>query len=358
MAYTTIDDPSAYFQTKTYTGTDASPQAFTLDGNSDLQPDWVWIKNLGYANKHVLFDSVRGVEKSLTSNSTAAEVNQNSDGGYLSAFNSDGFTLTEGSSSDNDTNDNRYNYAAWNWKAGTSVSGNTTGSGTAKAYSGSVSTDAGFSIITYLGNGTAGHTIPHHLGVVPQMIIVKERANANSWYVYHHSLGNTKNLYLNGTHAAQTDGVWNDTTPTSSVFTLVDGAPVNRNDGTTVAYCFAEKQGYSKFGSYIGNNNANGPFVHTGFKPAWLMIKIASGTTNNWMMYDNKRSLFNLTDDILEANNTGAEGEGLGIDLLSNGFKIRTAAGNGTNFNTGKYIYMAFAQAPFVTSKKVPTTAR
>jgi len=336
MAYTTIDDPSAYFQTKTYTGTDASPQAFTLDGNSDLQPDWVWIKNLGYANKHVLFDSVRGVEKSLTSNSDAAEVNQNSDGGYLSAFNSDGFTLTEGSSSDNDTNDNRYNYAAWNWKK---------------------TADAGFDIVLYTGNAT-NRTISHSCGSVPTMIITKDRAG-NNWFVYHVGMGNTKMVKLNQTNAEEAKAeIWNQTTPTASVFTLGTDNDANEDGNSFVAYLFSDVKGYSKMGSYIGNNNANGPFVHTGFKPAWLMIKIVSGTTNNWMMYDNKRSLFNLTDDILEANNTGAEGEGLGIDLLSNGFKIRTAAGNGTNFNTGKYIYMAFAEAPMVTSTGIPTTAR
>ena len=336
MAYTDIDDPSAFFQTKIYTGTDASPQAFTLDGNSDLQPDWVWIKNRGYANKHVLFDSVRGVEKSLTTNSTAVEVNQNADGGYLSAFNSDGFTLTEGSGSDNDTNDNRYTYVAWNWKK---------------------TADAGFDIVLYTGNAT-NRTIAHSCGSVPTMIITTDRAG-NNWFVYHVGMGNTKMIKLNQTNAEEAKAeIWNQTTPTASVFTLGTDNDANEDGNSFVAYLFSDVKGYSKMGSYIGNNNANGPFVHTGFKPAWLMIKIVSGTTNNWMMYDNKRSLFNLTDDILEANNTGAEGEGLGIDLLSNGFKIRTAAGNGTNFNTGKYIYMAFAQAPFVTSTKVPTTAR
>jgi len=349
MAYTDIDDPSAYFQTTLYTGNGQAGHAITNSGNSDLAPNWVWIKQRNGTGTHRITDSVRGVQDEFIANDSIAE---DTNGGGLSAFGSDGFTLGDSGA----YNGNNNTYVSWNWKAGTSVSGNTTGSGTAKAYSGSVSADAGFSIITYLGNGTAGHTIPHHLGVVPQMIIVKERANANSWYVYHHSLGNTKNLYLNGTHAAQTDGVWNDTTPTSSVFTLVDGAPVNRNDGTTVAYCFAEKKGYLKTGKWIGNGNNDGPFSYTGFKPAFILIK-RTDTAKNWYINDNLRLGYNVNNPYLSPNLTAAETGGTEIDILSNGFKIR-ASGTGHNQTGGTYIFMAIAENPFVTSTGVPATAK
>ena len=358
MAYTTIDDPSAFFQTKLWTGTDNSSQAFTLDGNSDLQPDFVWIKNRGYANKHVLFDSVRGVNKSLTSSTDAAEVDQNADGGYLSAFNSDGFTLTEGSGSDNDTNDNRYTYVAWNWKAGTAVSGNTSGSGTAKAYSGSVNTDAGFSIITYIGNGTGGHAIPHHLGVAPKMIIAKNRANTISWPVYHHDIGNERFIYLDTTGASGDETTWNDTTPTSSVFTMAS-TDNNNNAEANIAYCFAEKQGYSKIGSYVGNGNAaNNTFVYTGFKVGWVLIKRSNSAGEGWFIFDSIRSPANLNVNELRADVNTAETTGSHyIDFLSNGFKPKTAgAGIGRSGDT--YIYMAFASNPFVTSTGVPATAR
>jgi len=353
MAYTDIDKPSDYFETLLSTG-DGGSQTFT---GLDFQPDWVWSKRR-QTHVHQLYDSVRtaGSGKALQSDSNAAEGGDGGTYGYLSSFTSDGFASTAGSSNNNYFNADGGTYVFWNWKAGTAVSGNTTGSGTAKAYSGSVSTDAGFSIITYLGNGTAGHTIPHHLGVVPQMIIVKERANANSWYVYHHSLGNTKNLYLNGTHAAQTDGVWNDTTPTSSVFTLVDGAPVNRNDGTTVAYCFAEKKGYLKTGKWIGNGNNDGPFSYTGFKPAFILIK-RTDVAKNWYINDNKRLGYNPSNPYLSPNITAAETGATEIDILSNGFKIRQS-GTGHNQTGGTYIFMAIAENPFVTSTGVPATAR
>ena len=355
MAYTTIDDPTDYFNTVLYSGTGGT-QSITGVG---FQPDWVWIKNRSDTHQHVLSDSVRGTGKELRTDITAAETTNND----ITAFGSDGFSI----SSNGQVSNNGNSYASWNWKAGTSVSGNTGGSGTAKAYSGSVNTDAGFSIITYLGNGTAGHTIPHHLGVVPQMLIVKERANANSWYIYHHSLGNTKNQYLNTTHAEQTDGVWNDTTPTSSVFTVSDADAINRNDGTTVAYCFAEKKGYSKFGSYIGNGNADGPFSFTGFKPAFVILKNHSDA-GAWIIIDNKRQgatiggnarAASTSTSAIEANSVAIEAgaaSGL-VDILSNGFKVRETS---ADFNTSakSYIYMAFAENPFVTSKGVPATAR
>jgi hypothetical protein len=248
---------------------------------------------------------------------------------------------------------------AWQWKAGTSFTNDASSTGIGSIDSaGSFNNDAGFSIVSFTGTGSNG-TIKHGLSTAPKMLIIKRRDPSQSWSVYHTSLGTNKRLYLDLTDAVETTTTaCNNTAPTSSVFSVGTSNATNGNGENMIAYCFAEKQGYSKFGSYTGNNNADGPFVYTGFKPAWLMIKIASGTTNNWMMYDNKRSTFNLTDKIFEANNNGAEGTGLGIDMLSNGFKIRTTAGNGTNYNGGTYIYMAFAENPFVTSTGVPATAR
>jgi len=335
--YTTIDNPELYFQVKAYTGTDASPQAFTLDGDENMQPDLVWIKNRGYANKNVLFDSVRGVNKSLTSDSTAAEVDQNSDGGYVSAFGSDGFTLTEGSSSDNDTNDDRYTYVAWCWKE---------------------SATAGFDIVIRTGNGSAG-TVSHNLSAVPRFIMTKCRSAVEQWIVQHGSLGATKHLILDSTAAESTAGNrWNDTTPTTSVYSIGTDADVNGNTETFVDYVFAEKQGFSKFGSYTGNGNANGTFIYTGFRPAWVMIK-SSSSTESWVIFDNKREGYNPQNDFLRADTTGVEANTTAdIDLLSNGFK-NTSAGSGHDNDSGQtYIYAAFAEAPFVNSNGVPCNAR
>ena len=369
MAYTTIDDPTQYFNTVTYTGDDASTRNITGVGH---QPDWVWIKNRGYANKHVLFDSVRGVNKSLTSNDNAAEVNQNSDGGYLSAFNSDGFTLTEGSSSDNDTNDDRYTYVAWNWKAGGSASSNSDGSITSSV---SANTTAGFSIVSWTGTGSAA-TIGHGLGAVPTMIIVKNRDQTDDWYCYNVHNGNTHSILLNSNGAkvgAYTDN-WNNTTPTSSVFSV--GGSHATSGGSSekmIAYCFTDIKGYSKFGSYTGNGSVSdsssavdGTFVYTGFKPSFIMWKNSSNSGAHWIMVDNKRSPFNKTtagqsngEPHLGANRSNAEETTEAhVDLLSNGFKFRSSSNNNFNYTGQTYIYMAFAEAPFVSSTGIPTTAR
>ena len=339
MAYTTIDDPSAYFQTKIYAGTDASPQAFTLDGNSDLQPDWVWIKNRGYANKHVLFDSVRGVEESLTTNNNAGEVNQNADGGYLSAFNSDGFTLTEGSSSDNDTNDNRYTYVAWNWKE---------------------TADAGFDIVSYTGSGSA-KTVAHNLGVKPDVIICKSRSGAEEWRPYFSALGATFGMRLNDTNAKDDDaGYWNDVEPTSSVFTVGTNAGTNGDGVTFIAYCFSAKQGYSHFGSYTGNANAEGPFIYTGFRPAFFIYKSSTTGGEEWKILDSKRDPINRGSqrNLNVHTNTAESDDANSIgEFVSNGVKIRSAHNN-INKSGDKFIYLAFAENPLVTSKGIPATAR
>jgi len=348
MAYTVIDKPSDYFNTVLYTGNQTA-RNITMD----FAPNWVWIKKRTGASgtsNHYLLDSVRGANKVLYSNATnAEETNTNS----VTAFNSDGFSL----GNDTDVNVNSGTFVSWNWKAGTSVSGNTGGSGTAKSYSGSVNTDAGFSIISYTGNFTNGHTIPHHLGAVPKMIIVKNYANASeSWNVYHESIGNTKYLALNTTAAADTAPRWNNTSPTSTVFSNGANGASNANNETIIAYCFAEKKGYSKFGSYTGNGNADGTFVYTGFKPAMVIVKLSSGS-NNWNIHDNKRDTFNVVDRKLEPNVTDADSEDSPKDFLSNGFKCRGTGGN-LNASGSTYIYMAFAENPFVTSTGIPATAR
>ena len=349
MAYTTTDDPSAYFQTALYTG-NGSTQSITNDGNSDLQPDWVWIKERNNAVDHQLQDSTRGVTKTLQSNSNNGESTLTD---IITSFNSDGFSLgnnvTWNGSSDT--------YVAWQWKAnGGTTSSNSDGSITSTVQA---NTTAGFSIVTWSGNTTAGATVGHGLGVAPHYVQVKRRdRDGDAWRGFWQPLGDEKYLELNANDAEQdsTTGAWNDTSPTSSVFSL--GSAAGINGGNMVAYCFAPIQGYSKIGSYTGNGNADGPFIYTGFKPAWVLIKKTSGAAN-WFMYDTKRNPFNLVVNRLIANGSEAENTGSGddIDILSNGWKARASAA-ALNESGGNFIYMAFAEHPFVSSEGVPTTAR
>ena len=354
MAYTTIDDPTLYFSTTLYTGNAADDRAVTIDGTG-MQPDMVWNKSRSLGEGHVLGDSVRGVQRKIVPNDTDAQSSSSSFTNF-STITSTGFTVSKGGV-DGAVNQNGATYCNWAWKAGTAVSGNSTGSGTAKAYSGSVNTDVGFSIIKYIGNGTSAHTIPHHLGAVPQWVLIKETSNGSDWMGYHIGIGNTKTIKLNEPEApvTRTDW-WNDTTPTSSVVTLGDNGEINQNDTNYIMYSFSQKQGYSKFSSYIGNGNANGTFVYTGFKPAFIIQKEA-GNTRDWTMIDNTRSPFNAADDRLVPNTSNAEVTNNITDLLSNGFKMRNTQSN-TNGNGSSYIYMAFAENPFVTSTGVPATAR
>ena len=322
-----------------------------------FQPDLTWIKQRGDNTNNVLYDSVRGPYWTIQSNTTAI---QSADDG-LTGWNSDGFNIGNVDT----TNLNTSTYVGWNWKAGTSVSGNTTGSGTSKAYTGSVNTTSGFSIIKYSGNGTAGHTIPHHLGSVPKTIIMKRidatggSAGLDAWQVYHQSLGNTKRLVLNSTGGEDASTTYfNDTTPTSSVFTLGTGPAGNNTDYGYIAYCFAEKQGYSKFGSYTGNGNSdNGTFVYTGFKASYVIIKQTNASGEAWIIKDNKRGAFNQNNPTLFANVNTAESNREYTDFLSNGFKCKD---NSSAFNASgaSYIYMAFAEAPLVGTNNVPCTAR
>jgi len=350
MAYTNIDDPSAYFQTLAYTASTATPsQTFTNDGNSDLKPDFLWIKNrAGWGSRsHSLFDSSRGVNKRLKSNATAAE-----DTTSYQTFNTDGFTVPEGF-------EMAYSgpYVAWQWKA----NGGTTASNTDGDINSTVqvNSDAGFSIVTYTGNFTAQQGVGHGLGVRPDVVIIKDRDLAVNWIVWTSSLSSGNFLSLDTTNAAASSSRIYQNGYTTSTFGIGANNAVNKNGDDYVAYCFASKQGYSKFGKYVGNGDANGPFVYTGFKPAFILCKNATTAGDNWEIRDNKRSDFNPQGKALYSNLSAAEYNATAIatDSLSNGFKVR-ATDHGLNESGQTYIYMAFAENPFVTSTGIPTTAR
>ena len=351
MAYTTIDKPDDYFNTLLYTGDgSASARAFTGVG---FQPDLVWLKARNQAYEHNWYDSVRGANKVIGSSFTDAE----SSSGDLDSFDSDGFTITNSATYLN--NANNVTHASWNWLAGGTASSNTDGSITSSV---SANTTAGFSVGTFTGNGTAGATIGHGLGATPAWIICRTISAAKDWNIYHHkntSAPETDYLVLNTT-AATTDASdkWNDTAPTSSVFTIGESSQLNTSGGTSLFYAFAEKKGYSKFGSYTGNGSANGTFVYTGFKPAFVMIKQTNASGEGWHILDNKRSGANGDMERLLANSSNAESNYSGnLDLLSNGFKTRINDA-GVNSSGSTYIFMAFAENPFVTSTGIPTTAR
>ena len=352
MAYTTIDDPSAHFHTQLYTGDGSSSNAITNDANAgDFKPDWIWIKNRTTAVNHVLHDSSRGASKRLYSNATDAESTTSN----FSSFDTDGFTF---GGSGQSYNDSSKNYVAWQWKAnGGTTSSNSDGSITSTVQA---NTTAGFSIVTYTGNGTSGATIGHGLNSAPEWTIIRRRSDAEAWVVWHTSFGSAQsNVRLNGTDVVDTSssGMFNNTFPTSSLITLGNGNFVNTNTETYVAYCFSEVKGYSKFGSYTGNGaSSDGPFVYTGFKPAFFLIK-SIGAARNWHILDNKRNTVNPVNLYLNPNNTDADGTFEFGDFLSNGFKI-TNLGNTFNTSGETYIYMAFAEHPFVSSKGVPVTAR
>ena len=277
MAYTTINKSTAHFNTKLYTG-NASTNAITGVG---FQPDWVWLKRRDASGNHNLYDAVRGVTKYLESSSTAPEQTQSYG---LTAFGTDGFTL----GSNTNMNGNSQTFVSWNWKANGAGSANTNGSINSTV---SVNTTAGFSIVKFVGNATSGATEGHGLGVTPKLVIIKNLdTNGLNWRSYHASLGATKYLELDNNAAAVTaSNFMNDTTPTSTVFSLGNGTTPNKSGDNYVAYCFAEKTGYSKFGSYTGNNNADGIFVYLGFKPAFVIIK-KTDSTGYWVIQDNKRT--------------------------------------------------------------------
>ena len=348
MAYTTINNPELYFQTELFTGNASTGHAQTLDGSEDMQPDMVWFKNRDSTDVPSIYDAVRGATERITPHDTANESDQVNG---LQSFNSDGFTVG-GNAECNETGEK---IVAWCWKAGT-TSGLSGGSITPDAYS--FNTTSGFSIVKFEGNGTVGATVAHALGAVPKAIIIKGTDNyVNNWQVYHVVGGNTGNYVFNNTDAfADDDSRWNDTTPSSTVWTMGSGATLNYDGRTFVAYVFADIQGFSKFGSYKGNGDADGPYIFLGFRPALLIIK-RKDSTGDWLMYDIKRDGFNDQNDYLKVNATTAEQADVDIDILGSGFKIRNTSNDGNN-SSGTFIYMAWAETPFVNAEGVPGTAR
>ena len=345
MSYISFQ-PSDHFNTKLYTGTGAE-NAVTGVG---FQPDWTWIKNASSstAYDHTLYDAVRGATKQLYSNQTNG---QYTEAQGLKSFDSDGFT----NGTDAKGNNNGSTFVSWNWKANGQGSSNTDGS-INTTYT-SANTTSGMSIIQYSGNGTAGATIGHGLGVAPKCVIIKRTDTTSNWIFGTGATGFTKFLYLNTTGAETTNsGTFNNTAPSSSVITLGSWNDVNNSSGTYIAYCFAEKQGFSKFGSYKGNGNDDGAFIYTGFKPAFILVK-NTAISDNWSIFDNKRLGYNAFNYVLYTDITNVGSNGLPIDILSNGFKWRTSAAmvNGSGNNC---IFMAFAEAPLVGSNNVPATAR
>ena len=347
MAYTTINKSTDYFNSTLYTG-NGGTQTITGVG---FQPDFTWVKGRNHAYYHYLQDAVRGSQKILYTNNADSEATITAG---ISAWNADGYvTGSQGA-----LNYNGRTFAAYNWKAGGGQGSSNTDGSINTTYT-SVNTTAGFSISKYIGNNTAGATIGHGLGVAPEMIIVKQTTGSTDWFVYHKSLSATKYVRVNSDDAQATStSIWNDTAPTSSVFSVGTNTGVNAASGSTyVAYSFAPKAGYSKFGSYVGNGNADGTFVYTGFKPAWLLIKKSSASGNGWFLMDTKTNTYNPKSIFFQANATNAETDVDRMDILSNGFKPRYDWSI-INESGATYIYMAFAENPFVGSNNIPATAR
>mgnify|MGYP003134229141 CR=1 FL=1 len=344
MAYTTIDKPSDYFETILWSSVDTSITGL------DFQPDWVWIKSRTNADTHVLFDSVRGTGKRLSSSGTTAEQTKTDE---LTAFNSDGFTIGTGDNVNRASN----NYVAWNWKAGGSASSNSDGSITSTV---SANTTSGFSIVTWTAGSGVG-SIGHGLGVAPSMIIVKGRSTAIGWVTGLKSNGWNNYLQLQSSNANNNDQRMftpsGESDPTSTVW-YQDHAALGSSGDTMVGYVFAEKKGYSKFGSFTGNSNADGTFVFCGFRPAWILVRNVEISEGFWVINDNKRNTFNPNSNTLVAQNNNSVDAGTDrTDFLSNGFKLRTTSGS-WNGSGNKIIYMAFAESPLVNSNGVPNNAR
>ena len=346
MSYTNgLDDPSAHFQVKLWTG-NASTNAITLDGNSDMQPDFMWHKEQNDTNGWHQFDSSRGVTKYLASQSTAAE---GTFAGYLQSFDSNGFTAGSGDSSMNSSGTAQCSWM-WHCNGGTTSSLSNTGPDSVVQ----VNSDAKFVIGTYTGNGSNSN-VKHGLGETPDMLIVKRRTGGTgSWAVWHKDLTSAYWLRLDAT-VTQATGVWDGLDPNSEKFFISGGSSnVNISGSDYVFYAWKSVQGYSKFGKYAGNENANGPFIYTGFKPACIILKNAT-VVSNWRIFDTKRPTYNTALRLMP-NSTAAEQTDTQIDILSNGFKIRASD---SEINSGAtHVYMAFAENPFVTSTGIMGTAR
>jgi len=337
-----INKSDDYFNTVLYTG-NGSTQSIT---GVNFQPDWVWLKDRDNATNQMLFDSVRGTGKELHSQNTDSETTQ---ANTLTAFGSDGFSL----GSNTDVNNSSQNFVAWNWLASNTTASNTDGSITSTV---SANTTSGFSIVKFNTSGQSGTmTCGHGLNAVPKMIIVKPYSVSDSWYTYHVGTGNAQYTQLESSNTSTSNSnTWASTSPTSSVFSMSTNFwGANTND--IIAYCFAEKKGFSKFGSYVGNGSStDGTFVYTGFSPSFLILKRTTDSIGSWTMYDNKRHTYNPNGEYLLANDSGAAVAFDNVDFLSNGFKLRA----GFNNASSSYIYMAFAEQPLVGTNNIPATAR
>jgi hypothetical protein len=355
MAYTNIDDPSAYFQIALYTGTGSS-LSVTNDGNSDLKPDILWAKNRDDTDNHHLHNTSIVNPPTRGENTNTTDVEQ-SEAQSFTAVATDGFTVGTW----DQINTNTQRFVVWQWAVNNATKTTFAESGDNPGGTYQVNTTAGVSICMYTGTGAAGG-VTHGLGVAPKFIMIKNRDVTDPWAVYY---GDATDYLVLNTDAATVDNAawWNDTAPSSTVFTVNTDHSVNADGELYIAYAFAEVQGYSKFSTYVGNGNVDGPFVYTGFKPAWLMIKATSASGGDgWQMVDNKRDPFNKDSGAyhkLGANSTSYESAStaIGGDLVSNGFKVR-ATDSGWNTNNRTYTYYAFAENPFTTSTGVPATAR
>jgi hypothetical protein len=352
MAYTVVDKGSKYFNTVLYTGNNS-----TNNITVGFQPDFTWIKDRSTTGEsHAFMDKCRGNNKFIYSNSTQAERTGSLNNGYNSiAFASTGFGITNPTGQNDETNLTGRNYASWNWLGSNTTVTNTQGTRTSTVC---VNTTSGFSVCTFpeASSYSGVQTFGHGLGVAPSMVIYRQQNNGSNWQVYHKSTG-AGLMQLNTTGAVITSATFWPTV-TSTLFGLSEN--VQAPTYTSIAYCFAEVKGYSKFGSYTGNGSLDGTFVYTGFTPAFVMMK-RSDSTGNWSVYDNKRPAYNVENLFLLANGSGAEETRDSLDFLSNGFKLRNTDLNGnTNINLSgaTYIYMCFASNPFVSSKGLPTTAR
>jgi hypothetical protein len=366
MAYTNIDDPSAFFQTALYTGNGSTVVTVTNDGNSDLQPDLLWFKRRNAAVSHVIMDTNGGANVTsgfgptgynitLNTNSTATAIADNTG---VMTITDDGFTVKELSYTSGNVNTGTMCCWQWHCDAGDRITFSESGNNPGGVRQ--TNATAGMSIIRYTGTGAnASCALAHGLGKAPEFVIFKRGNATNWWATYHVSTGVDYKLALQETAAKDSDGAFMNSTIPDATNIYVGGTSVHTNadGGTYLAYAWTSIQGYSKFGSYEGNSNADGPFIYTGFKPAFIIVKPID-IAEHWVIHDNKRDPFNKTYHYLFANETEAEAAGgtHHIDLLSNGFKIRTS---NNNWNASSTVaYMAFAENPFVTSTGTPTTAR
>ena len=348
MAYTTINKSSDHFITHLYSGNDSTNNQTSLG----MTPDLVWVKCRNNATpSHYWVDKVRGDKKYISSNATTAEQTDSNTFDLVSG----GFNLA---GSNGWTNVSGRNYASWNWKAGAGAGSSNTDGTTSSTVS--ANTTSGFSIVQHSGSGGAT-TIGHGLGVAPKIVLSKRTSGTNSWFFQQNIIGgswtSSNYLILNTTAAAaSSSSIVNNVSSSTISFAGADDW-VNASGSTYIHYVFAEKKGFSKFGKYNGNGSADGTFVYTGFKPAWIMLKDTNSGSAGWMMFDNKRLGYNVDNNALYPNATAAEGTGDDVDLLSNGFKARsTDAGINTSGNS--YIYLAFAAAPFVGTNNIPANAR